>query len=620
MRSGALADTSAVPSPSPSSAAPSHAITLHPSFTTLYLSQSSAGPGLRPVEGPSFAKGAPAAPASPYDAYSGAPLVPGNVGQNQVVFDLGYRFRSASVGISLIAESLFGDKTNESYWAEPLMPVDNPHLGSPALNYSIVFPTHPGTDDHNGTRLGIAQVRISLDHDRYSARIGWLDLTQSLGFVFTPPPTTNSLPTLLLKTTESLNPKSASLDAWQASASTLPMRGIDVSFPAGGSTFEATDAELPSLPGTQARLASISIGHFDDAGHGAMLQLIHVHTGGAPIGTSTGFGAQEQIVPTDQGQFALSTLFGQRETIAGARVALPVGLGIDATLDYAHSTYQADGLGKPQSVGGSWNHVSLSHGIGAATIAASYYRFEPTFATMVLPYGIPENVWSVAYSWPGPWLKSNYQLIDTTAVGVNRQGTSIGYALDTKSLTASASYSTYRQISSFTTANLRQLGFVEGFFLVQTDPTQATVGSYKRVAAYVGKTFAAGTFGLDFVDDGLHRPAAVYEPFDAVTFDAPEYVASWSGPIGDRTYLGAGAGYYGIRGTWADGAATNVDIGMHVYYSGAQFQESGGRVLMFTVRRSIMRGAPYFGALHALTYGSPDFNATTLLLEQRIRL
>jgi hypothetical protein len=146
------------------------------------------------------------------------------------------------------------------------------------------------------------------------------------------------------------------------------------------------------------------------------------------------------------------------------------------------------------------------------------------------------------------------------------------------------------------------------------------VGSYKRAAAYLGKTFAVGTFGLDFVDDGLHRPSAFHEPFDAVTFDAPEYVASWSRPIGDRTYLGAGAGYYGIRGTWADGAATNVDVGMHVYYSGVQFQESGERVLMFTVRRSTMRGAPYFGALHALTYGSPDFNATTLLLEQRIRL
>ncbi|HKW45047.1 MAG TPA: hypothetical protein VJN22_05260, partial [Candidatus Eremiobacteraceae bacterium] len=204
--------------------------------------------------------------------------------------------------------------------------------------------------------------------------------------------------------------------------------------------------------------------------------------------------------------------------------------------------------------------------------------------------------------------------------GVNRQGETLDYSLDTKSLTAAASYSAYRQIAPFTTANYHQLGFIDGFFLVQPDPAHATLGGFKHMAAYVGKAFALGTIGFDFVDDGVHRPAAPAEPFDAVSFDVPEYVASWSRSIGSKAVLGAGAGYYGIRGTWADGAATNVDIGMHTYYAGAQFQQQGGRALMLTVRRSLMRGAPYFGAIHVLRYGLPDFNATTLLLEQQIRL
>jgi hypothetical protein len=351
-----------------------------------------------------------------------------------------------------------------------------------------------------------------------------------------------------------------------------------------------------------------------------MLQIIHAHTGGDPIGTTTGFGAQTQIVESDQGLFALSTLHGQRQTIAGARVAVPIGLGLDATLEYAHSSYQADDLGDSSTVGGSWDHVALAHALGPATVTANYYRFEPTFATMILPYGIPENVWSVAYSWPGPWLKSNFQLVDTSAVGVNREGPSLSYALDTKSLSAFASFSSFRQITPFTTANFRQLGFIDGFFLVQTDPSQATTGTYKRAVAYLGKTFAFGTIGFDFVDDGLYRPSAVGKPFDAVSFDSPEYVASWSRTIGDRTALGAGACYYGMRGSWADGAATNVDIGMHEYYAGAQVKEQSGRVLMVTLRRSVFRGAPYYGALQAVTYGSPDFNATTILVEQRIRV
>jgi hypothetical protein len=587
---------------------------------TLFLAQGASGPGLQPVEGPAFANGAPAAPVSPYDVFSGAPMVPGIVGQNQLTLDARYQVKGVDFGITFGAESLVGDRTNEAYWAEPLLPEDNPHLGSPATGLSIVFPTHPGTDDYVGTRAGITQARISTDGGKLSLRGGWLDLNQSLGFVFTPPPTTNALAGLLLKTPESLNPNSPSLDAWAPPPSTLPMRGFDLTYSGRAITIEATDAALPALPGTPARLTGLSVGGFDDAGHGAMLQTIDVRTGGAPITTTTGFGTPLQIVPTDQGQFAVSTLYGQRESITGARVAEPIGLGLDATVDYAYSTYQADGLGKPQTTGGSWTHASLAHGVGAATLTLHYYRFEPTYATIILPYGVPENVWSVAYSWPGPWLKSNFQLVDTTALGVNRQGPMIAYSFASKTVQASASYSSFKQIAPITPANLTQLGFVEGFFLLQRNPADATLGSFKRLAAYVGKTYDFGTLGLDFVDDGLHRDANPRVPFDAVSYDAPQTVLSWSRQIGDRALLGAGAAYYGMRGTWADGAATNVDYGMHAYYAGAQFAQAGGDALMLTLRRSDMRGAPYFGALHALRYGSPAFDATTVLVEERLKI
>jgi hypothetical protein len=325
-------------------------------------------------------------------------------------------------------------------------------------------------------------------------------------------------------------------------------------------------------------------------------------------------------VPTDQGLFAVSTLYGQCETIAGARIAESIGLGVDATLDYARSSYQADGLRKPQTVGGSFEHAALTHGIGAGTVTLHYYRFEPTFATIILPYGVPENIWSVAYSWPGPWLKSTYQLVDSSVLGVNRQGPMIAYSLNSNSLQAAASFSSFKQITPLTSSNLTQLGFVEGFFLVQRDRAESTMGNFRRAAVYVGKTYGFGTLGIDFVDDGLHRDASANAPLDAVSYDAPQTVVGWSRPIGDRALLAAGVGYYGMRGTWADGSATNVDYGMHVYYAGAQFAQHGGNAVMVTLRQSAMRGAPYFGALHFLRYGSPQFDATTLLVEERLKI
>ncbi len=547
-------------------------------------------------------------------------MVPGIAGQNQLTLDADYRANGVEFGITFGAESLLGDRTNETYWAEPLLPEDNPHLGSPATGFSIVFPTHPGTDDYNGTRAGITQARMSFDGGKLTVRGGWLDLNQTLGFVFNPPPTTNALPGLLLKTPESLNPNAPSLNGWDEPPASLPMRGLDLSQSVGAVTFEATDAALPSLPGTPVRMTSFSAGRFDDAGNGAMIQTIHVWSGGAPISTSTGFGAPFQIVPSDQGLFAVSTVYGQRESITGARAADSIGLGLNATLDYAYSNYQADGIGKPQIVGGSWSHAALAHGLGPATVTLHYYRFEPTFATIILPYGVPENVWSVAYSWPGPWLKSDYQLVDSSVLGVNREGPMIAYSLDSKSLQADASYSTFKQISPLTPIDLRQLGFVEGFFLVQRDPADATTGSFRRAAVYLGKTYRFGSLGIDFVDDGLHRDASPREPLDAVSYDAPQTVLSWSLPIGNATLLAAGAGYYGMRGSWADGSATNVDYGMHAYYAGAQFAQHGGNKMMVTVRESAMRGAPYFGALRLVRYGSPDFDATTLLIEERLKV
>ena len=617
---GAPAIAEPSPSPSPLASSAPNRWTFHSALETLFVSQGSYGPGLVPVEAPAFAKGAPAAPVSPYDVFSGAPLVPGNVGQNQFSVDAEYDAKRFDFDVALSAESLLGDRTNEAYWAEPLLPEDNPHQGSPAMGLAIVFPTHPGGDDYNGTRTGIDQVRVSSSDGKFAARAGWFDLAQSLGFVFNPPPTTNALPGLLPKTPESLNPNSTALDAWVPPPATLQMRGLDVTYAGLSTTYEATDAELPSMPGTPARIVSFSAGHFDDDGHGAMVQTVHVHTGGDPVGSTTGFGAQQQVVPTDQGLFALSTLYGQRESISGARISEPIGLGLDADVDYSHSTYQADGLGKPQTVGGSFDHASVAHDLGAAALTLHYFRFEPTFATMILPYGVPENIWSVAYSWPGPWLKSNFQLVDSSMLGVNRQGPMLSYALDSKQLQAHASYSDFKQIAPFTTADFGQLGFIDGFFLVQRNPADETMGVFHRTAVYLGKAFDFGSIGVDFVDDDLHRDARPSQPFDAVSYDAPQTVLSWSRPIGARALLAAGAAYYGMRGSWADGPATNVDYGMHVYYAGAQIAQHGSNAFMVTLRQSAMRGEPYFGALHSLTYGSPDLNATTLLMEERIQI
>lgn len=604
------------PTPNPSATAAT-GVKLNAQLESVFLTQGVAGPGLQPVEAGEFAAGGAAAPVSPYDLFSGAPLAPGNVEQEQLALDAQWRFGGYRADAVLGAESLVGDKTNEAYWAEPLQPQDNPHLGSAALGYAIAFPTHPGGDDHDGVSAGVTQASLTSDDGRLGVTGGWFGLKQTLGCVFAPIPATDAVPSLLVKTTESADPNAPGLSDW-ASPSTLPMRGFDVRYAATGTVgVEAADAELPSLPGTPARVVSISAGGFDAEGHGAMLEAIHVHTGGDPIVATVGFGADPGFDATDQGVFATSVLNGQRESIAGGKAVVGIASATDATIEYASSTYAADGIGKPGSAEGAWEHAGLSHRFAASTVALDYYRFEPTFATLVLPYGVPENVWSVAYSWPGPWLKSNYQLVDSSTIGVNRQGPSLSYSRDAGGLELDATYGDFQQIGSFTTADAGDLGYVDGFYLVQA-PSAATFGRFKRATAFAGERIGAIDLGLDFDDDDLHRGFAPDHPLDSVSYDSPEYVLSAALQSSSHAIV-ADYGWYGMRGSWADGGQTNVDLGMRFAQVGAQSRDRGGET-MVTLRRSIVGGAPYFGALHLLTYGSPDIDATTLFIERRLAL
>jgi hypothetical protein len=612
------ANAEASPSPQPSQTPAIGRVDLGGELRTVLLSQGVSGPGLTPVEGPSFVNGAPAAPVSPYDPFSAAPLVPGNVAQDQVSLDASWHGPGVTVAAVGGVESLVGDRTNEAYWIEPLQPEDDPHLGSTATGYAVAFPTHPGIDDYDGTRAGLTQVSASFARSGFTLRAGWFDLGQTLPSVFTQPATTNALPSLTMRTPESLAPGPFALNAWDASPSTLPLRGFDVSGDAGAVSVEAADAELPSLPGTPARMETISAGRSFDADNGWIVQLLHVHSGGDPILTSTDFGAPRTIDVTAQGAFALSVLKGQRETIVGGRDEFDAPLGLQATVELSYSAYEADDIGTHGATHDGFGHGGISRAFGGGRIGVDYYRFGAGFATMVLPYGAPENIWSVAYSWPGPWLKSDFQLVDSSTAGVNREGPLFSYRRDDGRNQLYVTWATFRQISPFTVDDGAKLGFVDGFFLVQTDPATATIGTFRRTNAFVGRDLGRfGDLGIDYSDDVLHRAAAPRSPLDAVSLDVPQYVVSLTKRATSHVAAAAGFGYFGTRGSWADGSALNVDIGMRAAFAGAQIAEPAG-AFMITARRSVLNGAPYFGDFTFFKYRSPDFGATTVFVERRL--
>jgi hypothetical protein len=605
-------DAAPGPSPSPAAAPVPGTVRWSLAAHASFISQSVVGPGLVTLEGPGFAAGAPLAPLTPYDTFSSAPLVPGNALESALVVTPTWYGRGFDASLGLGLGFVTGSMTAASYWGESLLPPNlNPHLGSQLLPVRIVFPTHPGSDDATGVLGSVTNATIASKDGGLRLRGGWFDLAQSDGFVFVQPSLVSVNPAIGFVPPESLGDGPPSADWWNASGTRYPLHGVDLVARRGAVTVELSDAALPSLPGTGARLTMGSL--VLDRGEGTRfsLQALHVATGGAPVATTVLFGIGG-IVPSPQGPLPSTTIGGQSETIVGGRAALRLGPVLSGTVEIARSNYTADGVAAPGTGRpGSYLHAGLAAGSKRAQLAFDFYRNDPYYATAILPYGVPENVWAVAWSWPGQWLKSNYQLIDNAPVNVDRQGYRMKAAVTGGTVELRAAYANFGQIVPIAASNAVQTGFVDGFFLPQTDAA-ATLGRQKQYGLWTTWHAPFADVFVDYTEDTMRRAAFPTHPEDHVSYDTPQFAVYASRRVG-ATLVAAGFGRYGMRGSFGQ-AYTNVDFGQRTWFAGAQLPERNGLATLISVRRTNFGGIP-----SQLPGPSPDFRAWTVIFEQRLQ-
>ncbi len=604
---------SAAPSPSPSSSAPqpvgwSNSLD---GFVSM-VDQATNGSGIVPPEGPGFAAGNPLSPTTPYDSFISAPTTPGVAGLTQFDLTTQYTGKHLNAMVQSALGYATGSTTNNVYWNEPLLPTLDPHVGSQALPYAIQFPTHAGQDDGTNTRGSILEGAVGSNDGTWLLRGGWFNLTQSDRFVFAPPPLTSLTPQIDLETAESLGPGPPALDGWPAVEPGLPLQGVDLTLHEKSTTFELTNAALPSLPGTSARMTLGSIVLDRGGGTRFSADLLHLATSGDLISTTTLYGQNALLNSGPQGELPTSTLGGQSQTIAGLRGSWNIGGPFSALVEVGQAWYDATnvllpGTAKP----GGFYHIALTHVTGRNTTSIEAFRFEPRYATAILPYGTPENVWSAAWSWPGVWLKSTYQLSDNTQIGANRQGYRLHYGLNGVRIEARAVYASYEQIDEATTDNVNQTGFVEGFFLPQL-PGDGTLGRMHQYGAWVAWHPAVADLSVDYIDDTMHRDFVVGQPQDAVTLNTPQVVFAASRMVGKSALVSIGYGRWAQRGTWAQGSYTNVDYAQDVTFAGAQLTESKHAQVLVQVRANALSGLPSI-----IGGPPPNYHGTMLVIEQR---
>jgi hypothetical protein len=365
----------------------------------------------------------------------------------------------------------------------------------------------------------------------------------------------------------------------------------------------------------------VSLGSFAlDHGEGTRYSVdyLHLSTGGALVPTTVLFGEDGSLQPGPQGDLPTSLIGGQRETVFGLRGAFHLTPFFDGVAEYGHSNYIADGVAKPgTSRPGNYYHAGLSHPLSRgslkSTASLDLYRNEPYYATAILPYGVPENVWAVAWSWPGQWLKSNYQLIDNYPVNVNRQGYRLKYAFVQNEFDLRLSFANFGQIVPITLANAERSGFIDGFFLPQSDDAP-TLGRQHQYALFAGFHPAFGDFTLDYTEDTMRRPADPGQAADLVSYDTAAYVLGYSRPLAKRVLVSASYARYAMRGSFGQ-AFTNIDFQQRVYALGTELSETRTTGTLLSIRRSLFAGRP-----PALGDPSPAFTGTLFVVEQRVKL
>jgi hypothetical protein len=606
----------ATPAPTPTPTARPGTVTVAANAHVTFISQNTNGYGqLGLPEAPNFANGtSPAAPLTPYDTFSGAPMTPGNAGESALYVTPTYHGSTLDVSATLGIGYVTGSKTNATYWGEPQLDPLSPHLGSQSLGYSVTFPTSPGQDDGSAFDASILSGSIATKDGSLRLRGGWFDLMQSDSFVFAQPPIQSAIPSLAILPPESVGNGQPSADWWPLAAGSYPLHGIDLTAAHGRATLELTDAALPSLPGSSARLTQGSFVIDHGEGTRYSLEVSHVSSGGAPVVTTILF-AQGTPELTTQGLLPFGTIGGQQSTIYGLRGAFHIGSFADAVLEYGHSVYDAQGVAMPGTgKPGNYYHAGLTKTIRRATASFDVYKNEAYYATAILPYGTPENVWSVAWSWPGQWLKSNYQLIDNFPVNVDRQGYRIRYQLNGGPLEVHASYANFGQIDPITFTNARQTGFVDGFFLPEAD-NAATLGRQNQYALWA--TWHAGFADLtvDWTEDAIRRNADLGHPIDNVDYVTPEYTMYASRNLTPFALVTLGYAQYFMTGAFSS-TVQNVNFGQREVFAGAELRESPRTSTLVTLRRSSFSG--YATSLFGIP--PPDFTGTLFILEQRIKL
>lgn len=568
------------------------------------------GPGTTPAEGPNFATGGQPAPGTPYDMFSGGPLVTGEgLSQDFLLKPVYAVSPSLDVSTTIGYGSASGTGNAVTYWGDAIMPTINPNLGSRAYTLSPAFTTHNGQNPISATRLGFLSGSIADHNGNGALTVGWFSLHQNVPWALDQAPWTNVPFQLAPQLPQSIGDGPPTDDVLKEGPTLLPLSGADVWVKDNITTLEVASADLPAPSNAPARILTASLLQDHGGGLRYALEVSGLNTSGPDTGDVLFGGAATLVNNVPQ-----STVQAQHMFVLGAGAAFPVA-DSDAELRYGYSCYNAIGtaISTTGCTGGDYYYGKLHHGFSAFDLALEGVRFEPTYAPAVLDYGTLENVWSYPAAWPGTFLRGDYQLVDNSQVGPNRQGGRLLATTVLAGVEIRFAFAEYSQITPYSANNAFTPGFVEPYFLPQVT-APGTTGTEQHFEGWLNYHASFADVTLDVGQVNAWRPAPAGQPQDNVSMQYPAGVLTFSRNFGPKVFGAAGFGLFGLNGQFDTSGPSNAQLNENLVFAGFELRSNATTGYGFQWRLYSVNGSPTIpGGM------SPAFHGPQILFYQRFK-
>jgi len=542
--------------------------------------------------------------------FSGAPLATGEgITQDFLVTPSFAVTHSVDVSATIGYGSASGTGNVINYWGDAIMPTINPNLGSRAFTLKPAFTTHNGQDPVSATKLSVLSGSIADHNGNGALTVGWFSLHQTVPWALNQAPWVSTPFQLAPQVPGTLGDGPPSVDVLKEGPTIYPLSGADLWLKNDIATMEIATADLPAPSNAPARILTGSL----VIDHGGGLKYSAAITALNTWGPDTGrvlFGSN----PTLVNGVPQSTVLGQQMLVAGIGATLPFG-DSDGEVRYGYSCYGASGAAQatPTCTSGNFYYAKLHHGFAHFDVALEGTRFEANYAPAILDYGTIENVWTYPAAWPGTWLRGDYQLVDNSEVGPNRQGGGIKTTFIIAGVEVRLGFAQYSQIRSLDASTAFVPGFIEPFFLPQSSAL-GTIGYEQHWTGWFNYHAKWADITLDLSQVNAWRPAPAGQPQDNVNMNYPSGVLTLSRPFGPKVSGAAGVGRFALNGQFDTSGVNNASLAQDMVFAGVQLRSNATTGYGLEYRLYSTSGTPTLPGAP-----SPAFHGPQLQFYQRFK-